>query len=85
MSFREWFALQFPIDPDSAETGEGLDSLLGATYHLLEVTRVDTKVPDGSADRTKPFTRPVGSAALDLAREKNQPEGARGNLRWERP
>jgi uncharacterized protein len=66
---REWFAPRFPVAPVSARTGEGLESLRAATYHLLGVLRVYTKVPGKPADRTKPFTLPIGSTVLDLARE----------------
>ncbi len=38
-------------------------------YDLLGVLRVYTKVPGKPADRTRPFTLPVGSTVLDLARE----------------
>jgi hypothetical protein len=65
----EWFSPQFPVAPISAQTGEGLDSLRTATYDLLGMLRVYTKVPGKPADRTKPFTLPVGSTILDLARE----------------
>jgi ribosome-interacting GTPase 1 len=66
---REWFAPRFPINPVSAVTGEGLESLRTATYHLLGVMRIYTKVPGKAADRAKPFTLPLGSTVLDLARE----------------
>jgi len=66
---REWFAPRFPIEPVSASSGEGLESLRTATYHLLGVMRVYTKVPGRPADRSKPFTLPLGSTVLDLARE----------------
>jgi ribosome-interacting GTPase 1 len=66
---REWFAPRFPIAPVSAQTGEGLETVREAAYHLLGVLRVYTKVPGRPADRTKPFTLPIGSTVLDLARE----------------
>jgi len=66
---REWFAPRFPVVPVSARTGEGLESLRAETYHLLGVLRVYTKVPGKPADRTRPFTLPIGSTVLDLARE----------------
>jgi ribosome-interacting GTPase 1 len=66
---REWFAPRFPIVPVSASTGEGLETLRTATYHLLQVLRVYTKIPGKPADRTRPFTLPIGSTVLDLARE----------------
>jgi ribosome-interacting GTPase 1 len=65
----EWFGPKFPIVPISAQTGEGLESLRTTTYDLLGVLRVYTKVPGKPADRTKPFTLPLGSTILDLARE----------------
>ena len=40
-----------------------------ASYDLLGVLRVYTKVPGKPADRSKPFTLPVGATVLDLARE----------------
>ena len=60
---------RFPIVPVSGQTGEGLETLRAATYHLLGVLRVYTKVPGKPADRTRPFTLPIGSTVLDLARE----------------
>jgi ribosome-interacting GTPase 1 len=66
---REWFSPRFPILPISGERGEGLDALRRATYDLLGVLRVYTKVPGKPADRSKPFTVPIGSTVLDLARE----------------
>jgi ribosome-interacting GTPase 1 len=66
---REWFSPRFPILPISVERGEGLDALRRATYDLLGVLRVYTKVPGKPVDRSKPFTVPFGSTVLDLARE----------------
>jgi ribosome-interacting GTPase 1 len=66
---REWLGPRFPIVAVSARTGEGLESLRAAAYDLLGVLRVYTKVPGKPADRTRPFTLPVGSTVLDLARE----------------
>jgi ribosome-interacting GTPase 1 len=66
---REWFAPRFPVTPVSAVTGEGLETLRAATYHLLGLLRVYTKVPGKPADRSRPFTLPLGSTVLDLARE----------------
>jgi len=66
---REWFGPRFPVTPVSARTGQGLETLRAAAYHLLGVLRVYTKVPGKPADRTKPFTLPIGSTVLDLARE----------------
>jgi hypothetical protein len=66
---RDWLGSRFPIVATSARTGEGLETLRGAAYDLLGVLRVYTKVPGKPADRTRPFTLPVGSTVLDLARE----------------
>jgi ribosome-interacting GTPase 1 len=65
---REWFSAKFPIEACSALTGEGLETVRTATYDLLGVLRIYTKVPGKSVDRTKPFTLPVGSTIIDLAR-----------------
>jgi ribosome-interacting GTPase 1 len=51
------------------QAGEGLDGLRRATYDLLGVLRVYTKVPGKPADRSKPVTVAIGSTVLDLARE----------------
>jgi ribosome-interacting GTPase 1 len=66
---REWFGPRFPVVAVSGRTGEGLETLRAAAYDLLGVLRVYTKVPGKPADRTRPFTIPIGSSVLDLARE----------------
>ena len=65
----EWLGPRFPIVAVSGRTGEGLESVRTAAYHLLGVVRVYTKVPGKPADRDRPFTLPAGSTVLDLARE----------------
>jgi uncharacterized protein len=65
----EWLGPRFPIVEFSSETGQGLETLRSAAYDLLGVLRVYTKVPGKPADRTRPFTLPIGSTVLDLARE----------------
>jgi uncharacterized protein len=65
---REWFAPRFPVLAVSAQEGEGLDALRRASYDLLGVMRIYTKVPGKPADRSRPFTIPLGSTILDLAR-----------------
>jgi uncharacterized protein len=65
---REWFSGKFPIEACSSHTGEGLETVRSATYDLLGVLRVYTKLPGKPADRTRPFTLPVGSTIIDLAR-----------------
>jgi ribosome-interacting GTPase 1 len=66
---REWAGGRFPVLGVSAARGEGLDDLRRSTYDLLGVMRVYTKVPGKPADRTKPFTIPLGGTVLDLAGE----------------
>ncbi|MFO0951266.1 MAG: GTPase [Isosphaeraceae bacterium] len=66
---KEWYGTRFPVLTVSAESGRGLDALRRATYDLLGVMRIYTKVPGKPADRSKPFTVPHGSTVLDLARE----------------
>jgi small GTP-binding protein len=65
---REWFGTRFPVVAVSAAKGLGLDDLRGLAYNLLEVIRIYTKIPGQPPDRTRPFTVPVGSNVLDLAR-----------------
>ncbi len=43
--------------------------MTAVAYDTLGVIRVYTKVPGKPADRSKPFTVPIGSTVLDLARE----------------
>jgi uncharacterized protein len=69
---REWFGRRFPVVPVCAQTGVGLETIRTATYHLLGVLRVYTKVPGKPADRSRPFTLPIGSTVLDLAGEVHQ-------------
>ena len=59
----------FPFLPVSVESGQGLETLREAAYHLLGVLRVYTKVPGKPVDRSRPFTVPIGSTILDLARD----------------
>jgi ribosome-interacting GTPase 1 len=66
---RECYAPRFPALAVSAARGEGLDALRRASYDLLGVMRIYTKLPGKPADRSKPFTVPLGSTVLDLARE----------------
>ena len=66
---REWFSTRFPILPISVDRKQGLDGLRRDSYDLLGLIRVYTKIPGKPADRIKPFTIPVGSNVVDLARE----------------
>ncbi len=65
---REWYGDRFPIIETSATRAGGLDSLKRQAYDALGVIRVYTKVPGKPADRSHPFTVPVASTVLDLAR-----------------
>jgi ribosome-interacting GTPase 1 len=66
---RDLFASRFPILAVSAQEGLGLETLREDAYHLLGVLRVYTKVPGKTVDRSRPFTVPIGSTVLDLARD----------------
>ena len=66
---RDWLGSRFPIVPVSVPGRQGLETLREAAYHLLDVLRVYTKVPGKAVDRSRPFTLPIGSNVLDLARE----------------
>ncbi len=65
---QEWYGSRFPILAVSAQSREGLETLRLATYDLLGVIRVYTKVPGKPIDRSRPYTLPKGSDVLDLAR-----------------
>ncbi len=66
---RDWLGPRFTVIPVSVQEQQGLETLREAAYHLLEVLRVYTKVPGKPVDRSRPFTLPIGSNVLDLARE----------------
>jgi ribosome-interacting GTPase 1 len=66
---REWFGPRFPILSVSSGKRDGLERLASMAYHLLGVLRVYTKAPGKPADRSSPFTVPVGSTVGDLARQ----------------
>jgi ribosome-interacting GTPase 1 len=66
---REWLGPRFgTIVATSSTTGAGLDELRQAAYDLLGVIRIYTKAPGKPVDRTNPYTVPLGSTVLDLAR-----------------
>jgi len=52
----------------SVETGAGVEELTRKIFDLLEIIRVYAKPPGKPADMTDPFTLPVGSTVMDLAR-----------------
>jgi ribosome-interacting GTPase 1 len=66
---REFYESRFPILSISVEDRQGLETLRHDAYHLLGVLRVYTKVPGKPVDRSRPFTLPIGSTVLDLARD----------------
>ncbi len=66
---REWFGGRFPIVVISSNTALGLDDLRRSSYDSLGIMRLYTKVPGKPIDRDHPFTLPIGSAVIDLARE----------------
>jgi len=53
----------------SVETGAGVAELMRKIFDLLEIIRVYAKPPGKPADMTDPFTLPIGSTVMDLARE----------------
>jgi ribosome-interacting GTPase 1 len=64
---REMFAPRFTILPLSLETGENVEQVRDALYKFLRVIRVYTKQPGKPADKTAPFTCPIGSTVVDMA------------------
>jgi hypothetical protein len=59
---------QPPMLAVSAETGEGLDDMLGRLFEMLGVIRIYSKQPGKPVDREKPFILPSGSTIEELAR-----------------
>jgi ribosome-interacting GTPase 1 len=64
---RELFGQRFPIHAISAEHGTGLEDLRTSIFKFLNVIRVYTKQPGKPADKSAPFTCPIGSTVLHLA------------------
>jgi small GTP-binding protein len=52
----------------SAQTGEGLEDLKNSIYSMLNIIRVYSKIPGKKADLNDPFTLPVGSTVMEMAR-----------------
>ena len=69
---REWFGDRFPMLAVSAESDLGMDSVRQGSYDLLGQMRIYTKMPGKPVDRSSPFTVPIGSTVLDLAREVHE-------------
>jgi ribosome-interacting GTPase 1 len=64
---REMFDPRFSIHVIAAEHGTGLEELRSAIYRFLNVIRVYSKHPGKPADKSTPFTCPVGSTVADFA------------------
>ena len=64
---RETLGDRLPVHAAAAETGAGCDDLRRAIFALLGVMRVYTKQPGKPADRTSPFTVPVGATVAEFA------------------
>ena len=65
---REMFAPAFPgMLVVSLERGDGLDELQNKLWSFLDVMRVYTKEPGKPADKTAPFTVPVGWSVAEMA------------------
>jgi len=64
---KEQFAGRFPLFVISAERGDGLPELRQAIYERLGVMRVYTKLPGKPADKSNPFTCPIGSSVVEFA------------------
>lgn len=69
---RELYGARFPVVSGSVQNRQGLETIRQDAYHLLGVFRVYTKVPGKPVDRSRPFTLPIGSTVLDLARDVHQ-------------
>ncbi|MBI3467269.1 MAG: 50S ribosome-binding GTPase [Planctomycetes bacterium] len=80
----ELFADRFEIVPVSATGGTGMEELRDRLYRFLNVARVYTKAPGKPADKQRPFTCPVGSTVLDVARlvHKDLAEGLKFARIW---
>lgn len=59
---------QYNIIPVSAESGEGIEELRLELFNMLEIIRVHSKIPGKKAEMEEPFTLPVGSNVMDMAK-----------------
>jgi ribosome-interacting GTPase 1 len=64
---REMIGERFPIHVIAAERGDGLPELRQAIYDFLRVMRIYSKHPGKPADKSSPFTCPVGSTVSEFA------------------
>jgi len=59
--FRDLVGPDWPVHAVSTRNGRGLEELRRATFDASGVLRVYTKHPGKPADRTQPFTLPIGA------------------------
>ena len=59
---------KFQLAPVAAQTGAGIESLRSQLFHMLEIIRVYSKIPGKKAEKEDPFTLPVGSTVMDMAK-----------------
>jgi ribosome-interacting GTPase 1 len=64
---REMIGERFPIHVISAERGDGLPELRQAIFDFLRVMRIYSKHPGKPADKSAPFTCPIGSTVSEFA------------------
>ncbi len=64
---KETFGSRFPTHVISAERGDGLPELRQAIFEALHVIRIYSKQPGKPADKTAPFTCPIGSTVSEFA------------------
>jgi len=69
---QELYGAGFPLLPVSVETGEGLEELRRAVFHLLELVRVYTKAPGKKLELTAPYVLRRGARLIDLAAHVHQ-------------
>lgn len=72
---KEMYGQRFPIHVIAAEPGTGLPELRHEIFKALEVIRVYTKKPGKPADKTSPYTLPIGSTVVDLATQVHRELG----------
>jgi small GTP-binding protein len=66
--YREELEPEFTLVPVSASSGEGMETLRKDIYTMLNIIRVYSKIPGKKAEMKDPFTLPVGSTVMDMAR-----------------
>jgi len=66
---QELYGSRFPLEPVSAISGGGLETMPKKLFDLLNILRVYPKRPGHDPDMTNPVTLTEGSTILDLAKE----------------